>query len=264
MSKKKKQNSITQEEKWIKEWKKCKCSELADSFHCIPKKEEPILTRCTAFYLSKKRWQRMMEQKLPNLRIHMAIKRKKGKTPTFIPIIQNFDKESKKEGPYVSFREEIPITLSRSEISEALKIEPPITHFSSEISEALKKELVKNWLYLHPGYIVDQFETVEEEIGPESRPGNPRSIEKLIRQRVNYYFYDEKDVLVMNEISDKLDYVVFHMAVNHNDDRFGIPSFTPVLQFLYDSSQSDGRKKTTIEPASLFFEFASPCPNLCP
>lgn len=247
---------------WIREWKTCKHSELADSFHCISSEDEPVLTRCTTFYLSKQSWGEMMKKNLENIRIHMAIKREEGKDPAFIPIIQNFDKDSGKEGPFVCFTEE-PLKSFKTFAGNSEADD------SSEISEALKKELVKNWLYLHPGYIADQFETVEEVIGGknqmkngEKKPYNPRDIETLIRKRVNYYFYDAKDVKKMMDISGNINNVIFHMAVNHNDDRFGIPSFTPVLQFIYKPNSSSKNKVSVIE-SSLFFEFATPCPPLC-
>ncbi|MDW3648909.1 MAG: hypothetical protein R8P61_17705 [Bacteroidia bacterium] len=239
-------------DKWTKAWRMCKCAELPDCFHTESidesNKEEYLLRR-SKFYLSKDEWLELIQDRLTSIHIHMSVEHKENGTSRFVPILEpvlTFEplNNEGKEKRYYPFKEDPPLVIE------------------GQISEELKSQLVTNWMYLHPGFMVDQFESIKDP-NEQGAAKMGKQLKPIERQRVKFYQYDSTDIEKMRAIGENFNYIIFHLGVNHNDDSFGLPSFAPVLHFFSNQEESKSRSRALNSADNLYFEFATPCPPLC-
>ncbi|MEL6675984.1 MAG: hypothetical protein AAFR61_27500 [Bacteroidota bacterium] len=242
---------------WILTWKKCRHGELGDCFHYyVPpfsnqqitdSPQGPRLVRHAYFYQTKEVWDDLLnfaEEGL-TIRIHMAVRGASSpeQGPQFNPLAQAISSSGQSEFIPLKPLQELSFPGKNQGQELAGKVPAPFM-----------TQLVKNWMNTHPGYLCDQFETTQFE-----EKGNPES--SLIRQRVNYFTFEAKDVESMKKIKN-YERLYLHLGVNHNDDYQQRPSFAPVLHFAKPVPQSEVLPPNPGEDDD-YYEYASPCPAIC-
>ena len=254
--------------KWILQWKQCKCSELQDVFQIfLPHTMDDPNTDNGNFYfrlrryrLKKTIWEKLMSAGTRRIRIHFSVGKYMDQN-CVVPLIQASKEEKGRNfGPLYPFD---PIMKIPIDIQQGL--DKKFIHDGEEIPKALSHQLTNNWYYLHPGFISDQFETFQEEVEPDIQKLPGQKSNRVFpdnRKRVNHYTYDVSNMPDGHD--SKLAWVYFHLGVNHHEDRFGYPSFAPVLHFDRTSNHKPVQPNHQLNNGEdLFFEFATPCPHLC-